>query len=162
MIKDFNYWLTGVGWAEAFFSNETQNVRFEFSYLSDPLEDLFAALKQMIESGSQKQKISFLDEPGKHLLILSRTNKDDLNVQIFWSDFKEEGDDELIPLSEMKLIYSDTDSIVNFASVIIAGVDSLMSRHTLDEYKEKWGNNPFPIKNFEHLKQIIQRKESDA
>jgi|SRR5688572_10305251 len=155
MIKDFNYWLTGVGWAEAFFSNERQNVRFELSYLSDPLTELFVALRKMLNGESDKEKISFLDEPGRHLLIISKQKADNIDVVILWSDSWGELDDATLPLSDRQVVYSDRDTLVNFASVVCAGIDSLLKRHTLNDYKENWHEFPFPIEIYEQLKQAI-------
>lgn len=158
MIKDFNYWLTGIGWAEAFFSSDTQNVRFELSYLSDPLTDLFVALSKMLKGESNNEKISFWDEPGSHLLTFSKLQENNIDVSIFWSDSWGEADAAAVSLSERRIVYSDTDTLTNFASVICTGIDSLLERHTLDDYKEKWYEYPFPIEIYEQLKEAIQKK----
>jgi hypothetical protein len=155
MIKDFNYWLTGIGWAEAFFSSNKQNIRFELSYLSDPLNYLFVALSKMLKGESNHEKIAFWDEPGQHLLIISKPEKDNIDVAILWSDSWGVVDDADVPLSERQVVYSDTDTLSNFASVVCAGIDSLLERHTLEEYKEKWHKFPFPIDAYEQLKQVI-------
>jgi hypothetical protein len=113
MIKDFNYWLTGIGWAEAFFSSNKQNIRFELSYLSDPLNELFVALSKMLKGESNHEKIAFWDEPGQHLLIISKPEKDNIDVAILWSDSWGVVDDADVPLSERQVVYSDTDTLSN-------------------------------------------------
>src|SRR4026209_1055809 len=90
MITHCNYWLTGRGWAEAFFSNDRQNIRFELSYLSDPLMDLFEALVKLIKGQSDREKVVFLDEPGQQILIISKQKGDMISVEIFWSDTYDE------------------------------------------------------------------------
>ncbi len=155
MIKDFNYWLTGIGWAEAFFSSEKQNVRFELSYLSDPLTELFVGLKKILDGESIIEKIAFWDEPGLHLLIISRKDENNISVTILWSDSWGEADDADMSLSEKSVVYSDTDTLTNFASTVCAGIDSLLNRHTLDDYKETWFEFPFPVEIYERLKQAI-------
>lgn len=161
MIKDFNYWLTGIGWAEAFFSSDKQNIRFEFSYLTDPLSELFIVLRKMLMGESDQEKIAFWDEPGLHLLIISKL-KDKIDVSILWSNSWGQEDDADVPLSEKRVVYSDTDTLINFASVVIAGIESLLGRHTLDEYKEKWYEFPFPIETYEQLNQAIKTKQFET
>src|SRR5688500_1098880 len=99
MINDFNYWLTGTGWAEAFFSSDKQSFRFVLSYLSNPLLDLFTALMKMLKGESDQESIAFWDEPGLHLLIISKKDRDKISVQILFSDSWGEIDDANVPLS---------------------------------------------------------------
>ena len=155
MITDFNYWLTGIGCAEVFFSNEKQNLRFKFSYLSDPLADLFQALTKLMKGESKKEKIVFLDEPGQHVLFISKETGDVVSISIFRSAFWDEIGEFLIDENGIELVYSDTDTFSNFGSVICAGVDSLLGRHTLQEYHEKWVIYSFPAELYEELKQSI-------
>jgi hypothetical protein len=157
MITDFNYWLTGVGWAEAFFSNEKENFRFEFSYLSDPLAELFESLIKLMRGQSDKEKISFLAEPGQHVLIISRQKEDVISVEITWSDSWDSMNDQANnTIDGKKVVYSDIDTVKNFTSVVCAGIDSLLERHTLAEYHEKWHLSAFPIENYNELKQATK------
>lgn len=154
MINDFNYWLTGTGWAEAFFSNEGQNMRFEFSYLSDPLLELFEALTKLIKGQSDIEKITFLDEPGEHILIITRQKEDVIGVEITRSDTWDSMSEKYSTLGEKEIVYSDIDTLKNFASVVCAGIDNLLERHTLSEYQEKWHLSAFPAEAYDKLKQV--------
>ena len=156
MITDFNYWLTGVGWAEATFSNKRQNFRFEFSYLSDPLAELFECLIKLMKGRSDKEKISFLDEPGQHVLIISRQKEDLISVEITWSDSWDSMSDQVNAVDGKKIVYSDIDTMKNFTLVVCAGIDSLLERHTLSEYHEKWHSSAFPIEKYDELKQATK------
>ena len=90
MTREFNYRLTGTGWAEATFANETHSISFEVSYLSDPLSDLCEALNRLLTNESTFEKIIFAEEPGEHNLQLTKSAQNILNVEIFWSDEWEE------------------------------------------------------------------------
>ena len=158
MITDFNYWLTGRGWAEAFFSSDRENIRFELSYLSDPLMDLFEALVKLIKGQSDREKVVFLDEPGQQILIISKQKGDMISVEIFWSDtYDEIGHQYNVP-NKIEILYTDTDTLKNFASVVSTGIDSLLGRHTLADYKEKWHTAAFPTESYDNLKQTIKMR----
>jgi hypothetical protein len=155
MTKDFNYHLTGTGWAEAIFSSGTQNVRFDISYLSDPLSELFEGLRRLINNQSDTEKIIFAEEPGEHSLIISKQGIDTIKVEIFWSDEWEEISNAYKTPSKKEIVYTDTDTLKNFATVICIGTDSLLGRLTLTEYKEKWSLFEFPIESYDSLRQLI-------
>jgi hypothetical protein len=155
MTKDFNYHLTGTGWAEAFFSSDTQNIRFDFSYLSDPLSELFEGLIRLINNQSDTEKIIFAEEPGEHSLIISKQGKDTIKVEIFWSDEWEEMSSAHKISIKKELVYADTDTLNNFTKVICIGIDSLLERMTLTEYKEKWCLFEFPVKTYDSLRQLL-------
>ena len=155
MTTDFNYWLTGTGWAEVFFTSDKQNLRFHLSYLSDPLEDLFLGLCRLINNQSDTERIVFAEEPGEHSLIISKLDKEKIKVEIFWSDEWEDIREAYKTQTKKELLYSDTDTLKNFAVVICVGIDSLLERHTLVEYKEKWSLFEFPLDKYKQLQQLL-------
>lgn len=155
MTTHFNYWLTGAGWAEAYFISDKQNVRFELSYLSDPLTDLFEGLCRLINNQSDAERISFFDEPGEHTLIISKIVKDEIKIEIFWDNEKEGINEADKSQDTGELIYSDTDTLKNLTLVVCEGVDSLLGRHTLEEYKEKWVSFDFPLDTYKKLQLLL-------
>ena len=155
MTKAFNYHLTGTGWAEAFFSSGTQNIKFDISYLSDPLSELFEGLCRLINNQSDNEKIIFAEEPGEHSLIISKQDNDIIKVEIFWSDEWEEINIAYKTTTKKELVYADTDTLKNFTAVISIGTDSLLERLTLAEYKEKWHLFEFPIETYNRLRQLL-------
>jgi len=155
MTTHFNYWLTGAGWAEVFVTSDKQNVRFELSYLSDPLTDLFEGLCRLISNQSDTERIAFFDEPGEHTLLISKLDKDQVKIEIFWDNEKEGINETDKSQDTGELIYSDTDTLKNLTLVISEGVDSLLGRHTLEEYKEKWVSYDFPLDTYRQLKLLL-------
>ena len=158
IIRHFNCWLTGTGWGECTFANDKQTFTFEFSYLSDPLADLFEGLFLLTTNKTTYEKIIFADEPGEHCLLLTRQENDKLKIEIFWSDEWEEMN--IIPktTTKKKLVYSDTDTLKNFIEIICNGTQDLLERTSLKEYKEKWHLFEFPIDRFNKLKAIIRSR----
>lgn len=155
MTTHFNYWLTGTGWAEVFFTSDKQNIRFDVSYLSDPLADLFEGLCRLINNQSDTERIIFAEEPGEHSLIISKLDKENIKLEIFWSDEWEDISEAYKTQTKKELIYSDTDTLKNFGLVICAGIDSLLERHTLTEYKKQWSLFEFPIDKYKQLQQLL-------
>ena len=75
MLKHFNYWLTGYGWAEVFFTSDQQSIRFEFSYLSDPLADLIRSLLNLLNQSQNETIVDFYDEPSHYRLTIATRAK---------------------------------------------------------------------------------------
>jgi hypothetical protein len=157
VITDFNYWLTGVGWAEAFFSNKVLNLRFEFSYLSDPLSELIEALIRLICDESEKETIPFLDEPGQHILTIKKHGNEFINIKVFWTNVWNNFEQETETVGEQTIVYSDSDTIKNFTSVVCNGIDGLLQRHTPSEYFNEWHLYPFPLEAFEKLRLLVSQ-----
>jgi hypothetical protein len=155
MTKDFNYHLTGTGWAEVFFTSDTQNIRFEISYLNDPLSDLFEGLHRLVSNKSDTEKVIFAEEPGEHSLIISKQDNDKIKVEIYWSDEWEEISIAYKTTSNKELVYADSDTLKNFITVICTGIESLLERLTLKEYKEKWHLFEFPIDSYKKIRQLL-------
>lgn len=155
MTKDFNYHLTGTGWAEAYFSSDTQNIRFEISYLSDPLSELFEGLCRLLNNQSDTEKIIFAEEPGEHSLIITKQDNDTIKIEIFWSDEWEEISIAYKTTTKKELVYIDTDNLKHFVKAICIGIDSLLERLTLDEYKKQWHLFEFPFETYQKLHQLL-------
>ncbi|HUC80487.1 MAG TPA: hypothetical protein VMR70_06195 [Flavisolibacter sp.] len=160
--KHFNYWLTGTGWAEATFANENQSVTFEVSYLSDPLWDMFEALYRLLTEGTKFEKIVFAGEPGEHVLTLAIQSGGTLNIEILWNDDWEElaiqekivADNGLVATNK-EVIYKDTDTVENFCLLVCQGIDDLLRRTSIEEYKKQWRLYDFPLSSFNQLKQQL-------
>lgn len=156
MTLHFNYWLTGSGWAEVYFTSDKQNLKFEISYLSDPLANLFKALCRLINNQSNIERISFWDEPGEYSLAISKMGKEEINISIYLNKDKE-GVSENESSEDMgELLYTDTDTLKAFSLAICTGIDGLLARHTLEEYKEKWVSYEFPLDTYNQLKRLLQ------
>jgi hypothetical protein len=158
MLTHFNYWLTGHGWAEVFFTNDQQEIRFEFSYLSDPLTDLIDSLLKLITGSRNESNVDFFDEPGHYRLTL--TIVENINVRLELRNWAEsEGIADIAKgLEASKLLFELTDTLNNVCSVVYAGILDLKNRHTEVEYFEQWLNYPFPFDKFKLLEQEVSKR----
>ena len=156
MTKNFEYNLTGTGWAEVIFTNDKKTVSFVASYLNDPLAELFEGLIKLKLGKTENEKIVFVEEPGEHSLILTKQQNGILKVEIYWNEEWEElylGHKNPDYQYKKQLIYSDTDTIQNFISKICEGTDNLLKRLTLSEYKRLWSQYDFPIEIYIKIRQ---------
>src|SRR5690349_6861194 len=82
MLTHFNYWLKDYGWAEVFFTSDKQSIRFEFSYLSDPLADLLSSLLHLLNHSQNEAIVDFYDEPGHYRLSMTMIDEAHLRLQV--------------------------------------------------------------------------------
>src|SRR6185503_11156421 len=85
MPVEFDYKLTGAGWAEATISNGGQHLDMRVSYLSDALGHLTKAIVRLLY-GAEEAQIFFMDEPGEHRWWLRKCGDDNLIIQVEWFD----------------------------------------------------------------------------
>jgi len=155
MARHFNYRLTGTGWAEVTFASDKQAITFEVSYLSDPLSDLFEALYRLSQKETTIEKVVFAEEPGEHSLVLTNVDDESLKIEIYWSDEWEEIA-VVSTITNKKLIYEDTDTLENFIKTIWIGINDLLDRTTLEEYKKQWHLFEFPADSYNKLKHLVE------
>jgi hypothetical protein len=155
MLKQFNYWLTGYGWAEVFFTSDLETVRFEVSYLSDPLDDLITALLELLTNSQNEISVDFFDEPGHHRLTLTLDSVKHVRVSLrMWAETESVADIPIDPSSD-KPYFETVSSLENLCSVVLEGIRDLRSRHSDSEYLDKWINYPFPSERFKLLEQVV-------
>ena len=151
----FNYWLTGTGWAEVTFANEKHNITFQISYLSNPLSDLLEALYRLLQKETALEIVVFTDEPGERVLILTTVDERNVKIDIYWSDKWEETVMVSTSVTNKNLVYEDTDTLENFIKTVFIGINELLGRTTIREYKKQWGSE-FPENSFNKLKLLVE------
>ena len=155
MLKHFNYWLTGYGWAEVFFTSEQQAIRFEFSYLSDPLTDLVSSLLILLNHSQNETIVDFYDEPGHYRLTMTMIGDGHLRFEIRTSTETDGFQDIPQDWKRSKPVFELSDTLNNICVVVHAGILDLKNRHSEAEYIEQWVNYPFPSDQFKLLGQAV-------
>ncbi|MCG2613715.1 hypothetical protein LZZ85_05465 [Terrimonas sp. NA20] len=126
MIRHFNYYLTGAGWAEARFVSDSQEISFEVSYLSDPLFELCTGLASLSDGSKTELDIVFADEPGEHCLYLRKIDNF-LLTEIYWSDEWSLLQGEQRLPTDTQPIYREEGTIQNFSTVVFEGIRDLLN-----------------------------------
>src|SRR5690349_4440222 len=68
---EFDYRLTGLGWAEARISDGRSDATFTASYLEHALGDLLEAVGILLE-GADEARCSWMEEPGEYRWVFRR------------------------------------------------------------------------------------------
>lgn len=142
------YELKDAGWAVGKISNGIKEHQFDISYLRDSLKELAKSATQI--RNKKTKSVVFTEETGEHVLILERTNVIEIKFEFRYYpecetwDFNTESHFDLI-VNGKTTISKYTNQIRNILSKIFTEVG-------LEEYKKKWINHEFPIKEFNKLK----------
>jgi len=156
MTTAFNYELLNAGWAKFSIANEANGIEAGISYLADPLKDLIEGLTKLLKNDSTFQKVSFPEEPGETFLFLTLQGDDVLEIEIFWNDdWTSENDIKVIVETSQK-IYSDIDTLSNFAKLVHTGITNLLEEHGEIGYAEKWLEYAFPMSDYLELTKLLQ------
>ena len=160
MLRHFNFWLTGAGWAEAFFTSDEQTIRFDISYLSDPLADLIVALLSLHRDLQRQVIVDFYNEPGLHRLSMTMMDNHQVQMQIRNLERIEGNADVANDWKSTIPTFEVTDALDNIMTVIHTGMLDLRKRHSDEDYLKQWINHPFPSAVFKTLEKIVVMPKS--
>jgi len=148
---ELHYRLTGRGWVECRLQIGVEAATFIASYISDPASELISACIGLLE-GSVDQRVSFLDEPGEHRLILSASCPSQLHVRICsYSDSHPH-----LPDSDGVVIFDSQCDLMRFVRAVSRAFQDVLDQHGCDGYKQLWANADFPLSQFQSLKECIR------
>ncbi|CAN5579922.1 hypothetical protein BH10ACI2_BH10ACI2_24540 [soil metagenome] len=153
MTFDFEYELTGSGWAAAVISTEDRRFQMTASYLSDALGDLLQALIDLME-GKHKVSFTFMDEPGEHRVSITKIDVRKVLMEIDWfDDWLSWGmDDE----KKGKRVLDLELELPELTNKVKNSLDQIIKKYGLSGYKAKWVEHDFPVHNYEKLKLYIR------
>ena len=145
---NFEYKLTGAGWALATLEMGTQKIEMTVSYLHDSLANLTEVLLILMQAPSSGSVV-FMEEPGEHEMILTRTN-DQLEIEIKWFDDWASWD--MYPKDQFKSVLKTKENFWEAYTIFKKAIESVLNEHGLDGYKDKWGEHDFPEMELLELK----------
>lgn|GEM_PF-3220184 len=93
-----------------------------------------------------RQKVLFVDEPGEHLLKLTRQAPAALTLELWWFDDWTSHDFN----SDKKHIMTRPVAFYEFEQAVLRTLGALQEQWGLKGYKHRWGR-PFPSKEYETL-----------
>jgi hypothetical protein len=146
MTFSLTYELSGTGWADARIGNGQANREVRISYLHDSLREL-GELALALHKGQAMGTVSFLDEPGEHILELSRVH-DELTFEVRWYDDWTSLPDDT---AECEVVLRGVTSANEFVAAVRSQLLRLLERHGLEGYKALWARHDFPDDVLEQL-----------
>ena len=142
---EFEYRLTGSGWAECHVAVGNRHVTVTASYTSDALGDLTRAVLQL-KNGAISARAQFDEEPGEYRWIFHR-NTNFCTVQILmFSEFRGNQPDQV-----GKLIFYAECSFDAFLTAFIGALQAVLTRYGIEGYQARWIEYEFPLQDYQAL-----------
>jgi hypothetical protein len=138
---EFDYTLTGTGWAEARIKSGAAFAHLAPSYLSDALGDLLGALLEL-RRGQSNARCSWEDEPGEWRWLFAMSG-DQLRVRIL--EFNDQYDQE--PDSAGRQVFAAHESLDAVVTAVAQAARRLLEESGEDEYLRRWVEHPFPTES---------------
>jgi hypothetical protein len=137
---EFEYRLTGTGWAEARIADDTSHLVLTASYLSDALGDLLEAIGLLLE-GVSEARCSWEEEPGEYRWIFVRTGDNAVQLNIL--------DQRGV------LVFSTTQLLGVFARAIADGAAATLGEYGEAGYLAEWVKAPFPTAHLAFIREQL-------
>lgn len=132
-MLNLNYIIDGTGWATIEISNGLETVNLNVSYLHDSLKDLTVSVLELKERN--KSQVLFMDEPGEHLLVLSKVSDNEISYDLRWyDDWVSWG---LTDVNNFKIMLSGTVSFTHYTSIALENLDKIYNEFGMEKYKQK-------------------------
>jgi hypothetical protein len=146
---EFQYSLTGSGWAEARVKSGSASAHLRVSYLSDALGDLLLAVLD-IHRGAPAATCSWEEEPGEWRWLFTARG-DRLEVRIL--GFKDMYDHE--PVSAGREVFAADEPADDVTRAVAGAARRLLDEMGEDEYHRRWVEHPFPIEALVALEETL-------
>jgi hypothetical protein len=142
---DFDYRLTGVGWAEATIADETSSATLTASYLGDALGDLLSALGALL-GGADTARCSWWEEPGEYRWVFDR---DQETVRLRILSFDDTWSHE--PDKAGTVVFETRQALEALSRAVAVAAAKVLARHGKAGYRARWVENPFPFAELTNL-----------
>jgi len=154
----FTYELNGIGWANVELKLNHKECCFFPSYITDALSDLVQAIEVLMPECVAEDEVrsastfTWNSEPAEHLWVLTRKDKETLNLQIrLYRDGVSDGKYELI---------LDEDCFFDeFVKELVGALEEILYKHGIVGYKKQWCSGEFPLSGYIMLKHYLLRKK---
>lgn len=134
----FNYWLTGTGWADATISHDDQSVHLTASYLGDAMRDLLQAVADLL-AGAEAARCSWAEEPGEYRWVFHQSDGV-VGVQILWFGDNQEGEPDESGINK----FATSLPLIDLATAIAEGASKVLTKYGSEGYFQQWARAPFP------------------
>ena len=155
---NFDFELTGRGWASATIEAQDRSVTLRASYLGDALGDLLGAMLLLL-AGVEEARCSWPQEPGEVRWVLSAADEA-VRVQVI--DFHRDMGTHAGEVGQ--LLFDETGATYEVASAIAKGARRALDQYGEDGYLERWVLYPYPTKSLHAITERLRaiRKDRSA
>ena len=125
------YKINGAGWAAGKIGNGSKLVDFTASYLHDSLKELAESAIEIRKNNSTY--VVFMDEPGEHVLVLNRKDKD-----IIYYEFKYYEDWwswNLIDKNNFFSVLKGQTTVSEYVNQVKKVLNEIMTELSFEEYR---------------------------
>lgn len=168
---DFSFVLGRHGWAKSHFTWEGGTTEFRTSYLTDPLAEMAAQARWIVDpvfrkKASWQDKAVFSDEPGELILEL-RWNEPVTEREITdgthlgertlllslaeWDEYAEPGGKPDIVHAVLEL------PARTYVDIVFRELHTLWSRFGVIDYRDRWMDFDFPLAHFAAIGQMLKQ-----
>lgn len=152
------YALDGAGWATATGGVDGGKVAMPVSHLHDSLGQLAGATLEL-SAGGTEATVVFMDEPGEHHLVLSRTG-DAVAVEARW--FEDWASWDIYPSDRYQVVQGGVCTFEAFRDQVVNALGGVLAELGVAGYRAKWGEHDFPLAAFERIKHAEPRAAADG
>lgn len=140
-VFEFDYRLTGRGWAEARVADDEVWVVVTASYLSDALRSLIEAVALTVE-GIPEARCFWEEEPGEYRWIFS-WNGDSVTLEIRAFDDLWDGQ----PDEAGRIIFQTEQDPIRIGRAVLSAAQAVLDQYGLEQYRKQWVEHPFPVES---------------
>ena len=155
MIDQFDYKITGVGWAEMTFVSHTgDKVVITISYCCEPLPGLLDALCRLQRDESRFEVIEMGGDNYDFTLVLCEVAAGILRIEVLEYAYFDvlDPDEDRVPIP----LFTAYDRTCSICECVLGNLEDLVRNMGLEEYKEKWCT-AFPVEKLTALKDAMRR-----
>ncbi|WP_223701852.1 hypothetical protein [Sutcliffiella deserti] len=146
---EFDYQLSGTGWARGYLKINNKKFNFIASYLTDALNDLLKSLLIITPKcvPYPQKKSSFIMEQEPERTVWKFETQDDKNVFI------------TIVNKNEAVVFQEQCLLDDLLTVVVKSISKLLKKHGIKGYKKSWVNYEFPLDEYQRLHNYINKAD---
>jgi hypothetical protein len=146
---EFDYQLSGTGWASGYLKINNKKFNFIASYLTDALSDFLKSLLIITPKcvPYPQNKSSFIMEEEPERTVWKFERQDGKNVLI-----------TIVNRNE-KVVFQEQCLLDDLLTVVVKSINKLLKTHGIDGYRKSWVNYDFPLEEYQRLHNSINKAD---
>ncbi|MDX6481436.1 MAG: hypothetical protein QOG85_1946 [Gaiellaceae bacterium] len=146
---EFEFRLTGTGWAEGRLAIGASFATPTASYLSDALGGLIRAVRALLE-GAVGARTWWEEEPGEYRWVFQRVGSE---VRVRLLAFPDQMDEA--PDADGETLLDATCELKDLGLAVVSGAQRVLDDLGPDEYLRRWVEHPFPTDDLAAVQRLL-------